>query len=569
MIFVHGWESAVLFFAAGIIAGVMILSMNTLKATKHEGRAPSFFTPRWLPFLVGASVAGATLFLWHALSAQGRLQTERTIIAAAASVKNEIVARMDARILALVRLARGLERSADPLQEEWQLEARLNYSQFPGYQSIAWVDPSYAVRWIVREEGSEPVFKSIEKLHWDAMEAAQLHNTITFTRAMNLTVGQKGFAVSIPLFQDEEFKGTLNAVLRFQILFDSILRNTALQYGIAILDDEEEIYRRDPSEGQYKKDWSQETTIDPYGITWRVQLWPQPSLLAEGQSSLPTIALGTGMILALLLAVMTALAQTARLRAQEAEMAHHRLSQEMVERQRIEEALREGERLAILGTSAAKLAHEISNPLNGISTTVQILERQFLKQTTRVDETLVAAMQDIKNEINRLRSLLQGFRSLSRPQQLTLQPTDLVAVVKESLATEALHYSEQGIGVEQESPAELPLVMADSEKLKQVLLNLYKNAVEAMPEGGTLKVRGYTAEEQVCLEVSDTGIGIPEGMDIFKLFTTSKFEGTGLGLAIVQQIMTAHQGTISYTSTPGQGTTFTLVFSVIPPGPAP
>jgi signal transduction histidine kinase len=538
--------------------------MNTLKAIESTGRVPAFFTLRWLPLLVGASVAVATLFLWHALSTQGRLQIERTIVAAVASVKSEIVARMDARILALVRLARGLERSADPFQEEWQLEARLNYSQFPGYQSIAWVDPSFSIRWIVRAEDNRSAFESIEEQHWEAMKAAQLQNAITFTRAMNLAAGQKEFAVAIPLFQDEEFRGTLNAVFRFQVLFDSILRNTALEYGIAILDGEEEIYRRDPSGGQYKTDWSQETTIDPYGITWRVQLWPQPSLLAEGQSALPTIALGTGMVLALLLAVMTALAQTARLRAQEAEMAHHRLSQEMVERQRIEEALREGERLAALGTSAAKLAHEISNPLNGISTTVQILERQFLKQTTREDETLVAAMQDIKNEINRLRSLLQEFRSLARPQQLALQPTDLVVVVKESLATEALHYSEQGITVEQESPTELPLVMADSEKLKQVLLNLYKNAAEAMPEGGTLKVRGYATEEQVFLEVSDTGIGIPEGIDIFKLFTTTKFEGTGLGLAIVQQIMTAHQGTISYASTPGQRTTFTLAFPVSP-----
>jgi sensor domain CHASE-containing protein len=371
--------------------------MHTRKATESTGRVPAFFTLRWLPLLVGANVAVATLFLWHALSTQGRLQIERTIAAAVASVKSEIVARMDARILALVRLARGLERSADPFQEEWQLEARLNYSQFPGYQSIAWVDPSFSIRWIVRAEDNRSAFESIEGQHWEAIAAAQLQNAITFTRAMTLAVGQKGFAVAIPLFQDEEFRGTLNAVFRFQVLFDSILRNTALQYGIAILDGEEEIYRRDPSGGQYKKDWSQETTIDPYGITWRVQLWPQPSLLAEGQSALPTIALVTGMVLALLLAVMAALAQTTRLRAQEAETAHHRLSEEMVERQRIEEALREGERLAALGTSAAKLAHEISNPLNGISTTVQILERQFLKQTTREDETLVAPWLALSN----------------------------------------------------------------------------------------------------------------------------------------------------------------------------
>jgi sensor domain CHASE-containing protein len=451
--------------------------MNTLKSTGHSDHTVSFLTPRWLPLLVGVSVLGVTLLLWNASLVQERQYIERRIATTAASVRSEITARMDARLLALMRLARQIERSEDPFQEEWQLEARLNYSQFPGYQSIAWADPSFLIRWIVRAEGTGSAALSqntIGEQQWEAMVTAQQQNTITFTHAIELTQRTKGFAVSIPLSQGEEFKGILTAVFRFQDLFDSILRQTALQYGIAVFDGEQEIYRRDPSNGQHEQEWSQEAVIDPYGITWRVQIWPQPSLIAGEQSVLPTAVLGTGTVFALLLSLMTALAQTARRRAREAEMAHQRLSREMIERQRAEEALREGERLAALGTSSAKLAHEISNPLNGISTTVQILERQFLKQKDTLDDTLVAAVHDIKNEINRLRSLLQEFRSLSRPLQLTLQPTDLVATVKESLATAALHYTEQGVHVEQDLPDALPPVMADSEKLKQVILNLYK-----------------------------------------------------------------------------------------------
>lgn len=565
--FVHGSESAVPLSVGAAAVVFVALMLRAGKWVEYRGRPLAFLLPRWLPFLVGAAVAGVTLLLWQALSVRQRQQMERTIEAAAASVKNEIVARMDARVLALVRLAKRLERTEDPFDEDWQLEARLNYSQFPGYQSIAWVDESFAVRWAVRAEGSGAGAGILTEQQRRAIETARRQNTITFTHAIDLPQGQKGFAVSIPLFQDEEFVGSLTAVFRFQELFNSILRNTAVQYGIAIFDGEEEIYRRDPSGGQHEAEWSRETTIDPYGITWRVRLWPQPALLAEERTALPVVVLSVGMVLAILLALMAALAQTTRRRAREAELAHHRLRQEMGERQRAEEALREGERLAALGTSAAKLAHEISNPLNGISTTVQILERQFLKQHDTADETLIAAVQDIKNEINRLRSLLQEFRALSRPLQLALQPTDLVTVVRDSLATEAPHYSAQGICVEQDLPAELPPVMADSEKLKQVLLNLYKNAVEAMPEGGTLTIRGYATPQQVVLEVSDTGVGVPEGIDIFKLFTTTKFEGTGLGLAIVQQIVTAHQGTISYTSEPGRGTTFILTFPVVPSSP--
>jgi signal transduction histidine kinase len=118
--------------------------------------------------------------------------------------------------------------------------------------------------------------------------------------------------------------------------------------------------------------------------------------------------------------------------------------------------------------------------------------------------------------------------------------------------------------VEHVFAAGLPLVMANSDELTQVLLNLCKNAVEAMPQGGTLRVRGLCAGAQVRLEVSDTGEGISEGVNIFEPFVTTKKKGTGLGLAIVQQIVAAHEGTLTYTSTPGQGTTFTLQLPAVP-----
>jgi len=104
--------------------------------------------------------------------------------------------------------------------------------------------------------------------------------------------------------------------------------------------------------------------------------------------------------------------------------------------------------------------------------------------------------------------------------------------------------------------------MADQEKLAQVLLNLCKNAVEAMPRGGTLTVHGSWGGEQVSLTVSDTGVGVATGVNIFEPFTTTKETGTGLGLAIVQQIVAAHQGTITYTSESGQGATFTLILPI-------
>jgi signal transduction histidine kinase len=235
----------------------------------------------------------------------------------------------------------------------------------------------------------------------------------------------------------------------------------------------------------------------------------------------------------------------------------------MAERQRAEEKLRHSERLAAMGIAATRLAHEISNPLNGISTTVQVLDRYLSKRPDIVDETLTTTVYDLKNEIHRLQSLLQQWRALARPQQLNLQPTSLAELTAEVLRVQAPFYEAQAIHVEQAVPAALPPVMVDREKLAQILLNLCKNAVEAMPQGGTLTLRGFNTGAQVALTISDTGGGIPAGLDIFEPFTTTKASGTGLGLAIVQQLVAAHGGTIGYVSTPKVGTTFTLMLPVI------
>ena len=225
----------------------------------------------------------------------------------------------------------------------------------------------------------------------------------------------------------------------------------------------------------------------------------------------------------------------------------------------------ESERLATMGLTTAKLVHEIGNPLNGMSTTVQLLERDLMKPGPPDKELLRSTVHDLSSEINRLRSLLVEFRSLARPHALDLQSTALASLVTELLAVETGQYAERGIQIKNEVRPDLPLVMGDQEKLKQVVLNLCQNAVEAMPQGGSLTVRADHADGQVTLEVRDTGDGIPDGLDIFELFTTTKPSGMGLGLAVVRQIVLAHDGTITYTTEPGQGAVFRLSLPACPP----
>jgi PAS domain S-box-containing protein len=220
------------------------------------------------------------------------------------------------------------------------------------------------------------------------------------------------------------------------------------------------------------------------------------------------------------------------------------LAIDVTERKYYEERLKENARLAALAETATIFAHEVANPLNGISTSFQILLRGNQIQDPRHRELL----EDAAKEIQRLNELLQDFRTFARPEVINPRPLNLRNLIREVLSMETLDYSARGIQVKQEFTPGCPRLAADGPKLKQVFLNLFRNAVEAMPDGGTLKVRGYDCDRGVAIEVTDTGKGIPGGINIFDAFATTKPGGTGLGLAIVKKIVSAHGGTITYQS---------------------
>jgi PAS domain S-box-containing protein len=228
---------------------------------------------------------------------------------------------------------------------------------------------------------------------------------------------------------------------------------------------------------------------------------------------------------------------------------------DITERKESEQRLRETERLATLGTTAAVFAHEIANPLNGLSTSLEIAT-EFIEKADYQNPLLKETIEGANQEILRLTSLLGDYRSLARPQTVKIQQTNLRHIVEEVLAPNIRNYKDAGVEVAIELDENLPLVAVDPEKIKQVILNLCKNAVEAMPKGGLLRIKAYQSGNSVILEFSDTGQGIPEGFDPFHLFKTTKPQGTGLGLPIVQQIVSDHHGTIDYVSELGKGTTF-------------
>lgn len=223
-------------------------------------------------------------------------------------------------------------------------------------------------------------------------------------------------------------------------------------------------------------------------------------------------------------------------------------------------------RLNRVAASAEKFTHELRNQMHGMSLIARLIEQESTRRGLAEDDSLVTLTQDLKLRLRDIGILLQDLSHLGESMKLKLQPTDLAKFVTRLLSSDqACHIAEQ-IRIDCDIAADVPPVQLDRRRFKQAWLNLFKNAVEAMPSGGTITVRLYRSDAHVCLEIEDTGTGVPDGIDIFEPFTTTKPQGTGLGLGIVREIVSAHGGVISYRSTPQIGASFTVSLPLDSPG---
>lgn len=241
--------------------------------------------------------------------------------------------------------------------------------------------------------------------------------------------------------------------------------------------------------------------------------------------------------------------------------------EDLTERVQMRQRMARMERLVSLGRLSAGIAHEVRNPLTGISLLLDELHDRLLAQPT--DQHLIRrALQ----EIERLESLVNELLNFASLPQRPLEPGNVIDVLQDTLFFFRKQCQHADIELREEYPALLPTVLLDAGRLKQALLNLMNNAIEAMQHGGTLTVMATLDGEAVRIDVADTGPGIEQEMIplIFEPFYTSKGEGTGLGLAITHNIVTEHHGRIEVASHPGAGATFSFWLPLIKDGqPAP
>jgi two-component system, NtrC family, sensor kinase len=232
-------------------------------------------------------------------------------------------------------------------------------------------------------------------------------------------------------------------------------------------------------------------------------------------------------------------------------------------------AVGRAEKLAAVGRLAAGVVHEINNPLATIAACAEALQQrvsdgEFDASAAAVDLSEYLGL--IRSEAFRCKQITTGLLDFSRIRKGNRHPLDIGDVLRSSANLISHQKRGEGIGIELEIDTEIPVINADAGQIQQAVIALGTNAIDAMPEGGTLTFRAFAQGPRVVVEVEDTGVGIPtENLSkVFEPFFTTKEvgEGTGLGLAVCYGIITDHGGRLSVRSSPGRGTTFTITLPI-------
>jgi signal transduction histidine kinase len=232
------------------------------------------------------------------------------------------------------------------------------------------------------------------------------------------------------------------------------------------------------------------------------------------------------------------------------------------ERESLEKRVHAAEHLSKVGQLASGIAHEIRNPLNYISLAVDHLKEEFLHACPGKKEELTEIADKIKEEVRRANYMVVNFMNYGRPLRLRVAPVSYAALVERVLPLVRERLDEQRVRLLTDIPTDLPEMRVDRELFRNCIVNFVTNAAQAMPEGGEVRLgAAFDSEKRSFrLTFSDTGKGIPpEDLEkIFQPYFTTREAGIGLGLAITERIVREHGGEIAVSSTPGEGTEFTV-----------
>jgi signal transduction histidine kinase len=239
------------------------------------------------------------------------------------------------------------------------------------------------------------------------------------------------------------------------------------------------------------------------------------------------------------------------------------LRAEMEERKRLEHAKLRAERLAVVGSMAAQVAHEIRNPLGAISLNVDLIGQEFkafVNSNVRSADECQALLREMRSQVLRIRQVLQEYLRFARMPKSRRTVLSLRRLFEEKLNFLQPLLDQKHVELSKTLDPEMPPVRADAEQLWEALLNLIRNALDAMPDGGNLTVSAKRDGAEALVSISDNGRGMTEeeARNLFVPFFTTKSDGTGLGLAYAQRVINEHGGKIDCATARGKGSTFSI-----------
>lgn len=532
---------------------------------------PSFIDRLMSPAIFGLTTIVITLILWMMLVTHRRVEIEADAAAHAQFVKTKMESELSARILPLQRLAgRWQSHGLTTDDQEMESDAGLVMSGYPAYQAIEWVDPTFRVRWVTPERGSEADIGvdlgSAPEVRSTLEEAD--HNDSTMVAAkVDLHQDGRGFLVCVPVHSSGKLGGFLVAVFRYQEVFSAILQDVAPDYWIAVYDGNQEVYSRAPADIPRYGRYVQKADVEVRQVTWRALVWPKAGAVAYARSTLPTLVLCSGILIALTLAFAVYMAETAQLNVKKLAAANRELEREIAWREQAEGALRHAQKMEAIGRLAGGVAHDFNNLLMVIRGQAALAQNNVASGSS-----LWRALSEIVSAADRASSLTRKLLAFGRRQVLQARVLDLNVLVTQ-LAEILPPVLGEDIKLRTECAPALGRVKADSAQLEQVIMNLVFNARDAMPQGGTLTIEtancdldqawsrshpGIQAGPHVMLIVRDTGHGMDAETQshIFEPFFTTKdtTKGTGLGLATVYGTVHQSGGCVTVSSKLGVGT---------------
>jgi signal transduction histidine kinase/CheY-like chemotaxis protein len=530
----------------------------------------SFIDRLLLPVIFGLSTVVFSLLLWQLLLTHQHLDIEAAAEEQALFVTTKTESELQARILPLERLAQRWQSQDRANPAETKSDASLVISEYPSYQAIEWIDPSFRAVWLItgqdtnRELGAS--LATVPGLSGALQEASRSRKT-AIAPGVNLQQVGRGFLVCVPVYGRRGLSGFLVGAFSDQDLLASVLQDVARDYWIAIYDGDRIVYSSSAAEPPRTGQYVREANIAFRQLSWRAVVWPKAGAAAYARSSLPMVVFIAGILMAIILAFAVYMAETAHLNVRKLESANRDLEREVAGREQAEAALRQAQKMEAIGRLAGGVAHDFNNLL-------VVIRGQALLSSGRLapSSPIRRELEEIVKTADRASSLTRKLLAFGRKQVLQLRVLDLNEQIRQ-IADILPSVVGADIKLQLALEADLGNIKADAAQLEQVIMNLVLNARDAMPDGGELTIQtancdvdaawsrshpGARPGPHVMLAVRDTGHGMNEETQshLFEPFFTTKdtSKGSGLGLATVYGTVSQSGGCVTVSSKVGFGT---------------